>query len=101
MRDILLEVPSSVTIRSVASFSDALRAAIAAGDSIVLDADPVAEVDLSFLQLVCAARAEPGKAIRLAAPANPAVTALLTRAGFLTDPTDADVAFWFHGALPQ
>ena len=39
--------------------------------------------------------------LSLAAPANPVVTALLERAGFLSEP-DADfLQFWFHGERPQ
>jgi hypothetical protein len=97
----VLEVPNSVTVRSVADFHQHLSATLAGHDEIVLDMDAVVELDLSFVQLVQAARAEEGKTVRLARPANEAVTALLRRAGFLTDPADADTHFWFHGDLPR
>jgi hypothetical protein len=97
----VIEVPNSVTVRSVADFGRYLSSALAEHDEIVLDTDAVAELDLSFVQLVQAARVEDGKTIRLARPANTAVAALLERAGFLTDPSDADVDFWFHGDLPR
>jgi hypothetical protein len=101
MSHIIVEVPKSVTVRTVADFSRHLASDLAAHDEVVLDADALAELDLSFVQIVQAARAESDKTIRLARPANDAVAALLTRAGFLTDPSDADVDFWFHGDLPR
>lgn len=97
----LIEVPSSVTVRSVAEFGRHLTSTLVEHDEIVLDMDAVDEIDLSFVQLVQAARGDAGKTVRLARPANEAVTALLRRAGFLTDPSDADVDFWFHGDLPR
>jgi hypothetical protein len=97
----VIEVPSSVTVRSVADFGQYLSSTLAEHDEIVLDTDAMAELDLSFVQLVQAARMEDGKTVRLARPANEAVTALLRRAGFLTEPLDADLDFWFHGELPR
>lgn len=101
MRTNTIALPESITIRSAAALREQLIGAFAEQDEILLDADAVAEVDLSFVQLLAAARTEPGKAIRLARPANPAITALLSRAGFLTDPAPADIDFWFHGDLPR
>lgn len=101
MRSSVVAVPGSVTVRSVTDFRDHLSSALAEHDEIVLDADAADEIDLSFVQLVQAARAEPGKTIRLARPANAAIAALLYRAGFLTDPSDTDLDFWFHGDLPR
>jgi hypothetical protein len=75
---------------------------------VTLDLSGVVDADLSFVQLVQAARAHvaggsgsggDAGALRLAAPAQGAVAALLVRAGFAADPADID--FWFHGALPQ
>jgi hypothetical protein len=97
----VIEVPNSVTVRSVADFGQHLSSALAEQDEIVLDTDAVTELDLSFVQIVQAARGEDGKTVRLARPANAAVAALLERAGFLTDPSDMDVDFWFHGDLPR
>ena len=104
MNSRVIEVPNSVTVRSIAEFKDLLSPAFEAGDEIVLDLGALRELDLSFIQLVQSARqgvAGETRSIRLAQPANEAVTALLGRAGFLTDPQPADVEFWFHGDLPQ
>ncbi|MCW1986644.1 MULTISPECIES: STAS domain-containing protein [unclassified Novosphingobium] len=72
--------------------------------AMVLDLSDLVDVDLSLVQLVEAARQHAlrdSRALRLSAPANPAVTALLRRAGFLTDPSTETLDFWFHGELPQ
>ena len=100
----VIETPESVTVRSIVDFSARLTEALAAHADIELDVDALGEVDLSFVQLMLAARADAaqrGGTVRLARPAGPAVAALLERAGFLTDPDPADLDFWFHGDLPQ
>ena len=97
-------VAAKVTTRTIHDFADQLGAAIADDPAVTLDVSAVADVDLSFVQLVEAGRrdaSEPGRSLRLDRPANPAIAALLRRAGFLTAPTPADIDFWFHGALPQ
>ncbi|MDF0546717.1 STAS domain-containing protein [Sphingobium sp. H39-3-25] len=102
-------VPGAVTVRTVSGFWSELCGVCAAGRDVVLDLSGLEEADLSFVQLVQAARAHVAGAgvgdaggsgaLRLAAPAQGAVAALLARAGFAADPADID--FWFHGALPQ
>jgi hypothetical protein len=104
MASCVIEVPSSVTVRSVAEFGSRLCSLLEANDEIVLDLAALSDMDLSFVQLVQSARsygAHEGKAIRLARPADGAVAALLQRAGFLTDPAPADMDFWFDGDLPR
>ena len=82
--------------------ADDMRSAFAADPSLTLDISGVAEADLSFVQLIEAARRQtPDHSLTLDRPANAVVAALLQRAGFLTAPTPADIDFWFHGALPQ
>jgi hypothetical protein len=104
-------VPGVVTVRTVSGFWSELCGACDAGGDVTLDLSGVVDADLSFVQLVQAARAHVAGgagagagagttgALRLAAPAQGAVAALLVRAGFAADPADID--FWFHGALPQ
>ena len=104
MTSTITVVAAKVTTRTICDFADQIGAAFAADPVVTLDISDVADVDLSFVQLVEAARrkaTEPGHALTLDRPANAAVTALLHRAGFLTAPTPADIDFWFHGALPQ
>jgi hypothetical protein len=100
----VIEAPSSVTVRNAGEFAGRLLEAVQSGGDIDVDASALAEVDLSFIQLVLAARAHlehEGATLGLAQPAGPALTALLDRAGFLGDPRPADLDFWFHGELPQ
>jgi len=104
MSSCVIAAPASVTVRSVAAFGRDLAVAFDAGEHFSLDIDALVEADLSFVQLLHAARAHlatEGKSIRLARPAGPAVTALLERAGFLADPAPADIDFWFHGDCPR
>jgi hypothetical protein len=93
-----MEAPPSVTIRNAGDFAARMRDACAAGDSIALDCAALAEVDLSFLQIIHAARAElgaGGRTLSLAAPADAPVTALLLRAGFAADAAAAQS--WLEG----
>jgi hypothetical protein len=67
--------------------------------SIVLEIPEKAEADLSFVQLVEAARRHAKaneKAIALAAPANGHILRVLERAGFLEAFNDEDTKFWLH-----
>lgn len=95
--------PSS-TVRTAASFRQSLLDAFEADDQVELDVGELVELDLSFLQLVHAAREwarRSGKSLRLRAPAPAPVAALLERAGFLAAPASDDLEFWFHGERPQ
>jgi anti-anti-sigma regulatory factor len=97
-------VPASVTVRSVGAFVQDILVAVDSDKDVTLDLAQVIEVDLSFIQVVFAARerlARGNHSLSLVAPAPAAVTTLLDRAGFLTDPTPAETQFWFHGELPQ
>jgi ABC-type transporter Mla MlaB component len=96
--------PAIVTTATVTPFAAELAAQLAQNDAVELDVTEVADADVSFLQLICAARHQAerdGKALRLTRPASGPVAALLERAGFLTDIAPADQMFWFHGDLPQ
>jgi len=100
----VIEVPSSVTVRSAGEFAGRLLGAVQSGGDIDIDLSALTEVDLSFVQLILAARAhldQEGARLALAQPAGPALAALLDRAGFLGDPQPADIEFWFHGERPQ
>ena len=103
MAQIIL-VPATVTTSSVVPFAADLALQLEQHDAVELDLSAVAEADVSLLQLVCAARRQAehdGKTLRLAHPVHAELTALLERAGFLTDIPSADQTFWFHGDLPR
>ncbi|PTS76624.1 hypothetical protein DBR17_14470 [Sphingomonas sp. HMWF008] len=100
----VLEVPNSVMVSSAAMFAETLVQTLDRHDSVTLNLDALNEVDLSFLQIVCAARDHAhrtDKVIRLARPATDVVKALLWRAGMLDAPAQDDLDFWFDGAAPQ
>jgi anti-anti-sigma regulatory factor len=97
----VVEVGNSITVRSAASFQSQLLSIFQEGGDVALDLESLAELDLSFVQIVEAARkqfAGSGRDFGLLRPAEGAVAALLARAGFATDPDAID--FWFHGELP-
>ena len=101
MMPTILVLPAKVTTRTIGDVADTIVAALADDPAVTLDLSAVAEVDLSFVQLVEAARRAPDRSLQLDRPAGATIAALLRRAGFLTAPTPADIDFWFHGALPQ
>ncbi|SIR34172.1 STAS domain-containing protein [Rhizobium sp. RU20A] len=92
-------LPVHLTIRHAAAAHDALRKAFEAGGPIVLSVPDGAEIDLSFLQLVEAARKQ-AEAFRLpislARPATGNLLNTLERAGFLTEASPRDAEFWLH-----
>jgi anti-anti-sigma regulatory factor len=67
-----------------------------------IDLSGVADIDLTFVQLIEAARrgaAEAGTALRLSQPASGYVLETLQRGGFLSNPPDERTLFW-AGAAP-
>jgi len=95
---------ASVSLRSVESLRLALLDGFSQDSAIEVDASAVTDADLSFIQLIEAARVHAkhqNLSFRLNSPANAVVTALLTRAGFLTEPNADDIDFWFHGDRAQ
>lgn len=89
---------------NIGAVADELRLLPPGGD-IVLDVTDLTAPDLSVLQLIESLRAETrlqDGTVRLAAPANDALTALLHRAGFADASMQAaDHDFWFHGVPLQ
>lgn len=75
-----------------------------ASSSIHLDIPPDATVDLSFLQVIEAARLkanEQGKSLSLLEPATGELRRALDRSGLLTAATTADRSFWLHEESAQ
>ncbi|MCF3638628.1 hypothetical protein LXM94_01415 [Rhizobium sp. TRM95111] len=88
-----------MTIRNIASLKEELidKFSDSAALSIVVGDDAV--VDLSFVQLVEAARRHAGAsggALSLAAPASGRLLDVLRRGGFLDDLSADDARFWLH-----
>jgi ABC-type transporter Mla MlaB component len=100
----IIQLDESVTVRSIEPLCDMILRAFEQGSAVDIDVSAVVEADLSLVQLIEAARghaARENKAICLTEPANSAMAQLLHRAGFLSEPTTEDIAFWCHGVLPQ
>lgn len=104
MNPCVIDSPDALTVRTIDPFQDVLATALADEAEVTLELSALAEIDLSFLQLVEAARTEAarqGSTLRLSRPAGGIVADLLDRAGFLAAPSAADIDFWFHGTMPQ
>jgi len=84
-----------LTIRTIADVRAALLEALAGHPAVQLDCTGAESVDLSFIQVVLAARlsaAQAGRQLALAAPADGALRAALEQGGLAADP------FWSGGA---
>jgi hypothetical protein len=100
-----VEFSGAQTLRQAQAAWERLRAALAKGPDFDLKLTKVSEADLSFVQLVEAARAAAaagGGRLRLAAPAQGRLLEVLEQGGFL-GPADPDrTAFWTGRAVqPQ
>lgn len=90
---LVLEGP--LTVRTIASIRDSLLDAMASHDAVELDCAAAVSVDLSFVQLLLAARRsarQGGKQLRLAAPAEGVLRAALEQGAFL--PPGGTDPFW-------
>ena len=86
-----------------ASYS-ALVEAMRGSSSIQLSIPADATVDLSFLQIIEAARLranEQGKTLSLLEPASGELRRALDRSGLLTDAEISDRSFWLHEEATQ
>lgn len=95
----VLELDRALTIRQAAALKEKMLAAFAAADAVELAIEADAEADLSFVQLIEAARihaAMESKELRLASPAGGQVLETLERAGLMTNMSPASRAFWLH-----
>ena len=93
----VVRLSGTQTIREAEDTLQVLRDALAADSSVTLDCEAVEEADLSFLQLVIAARKSArnaGKTLGMAAPATGPLLAALDSAGIRPE---GDFRFWFEG----
>lgn len=92
---IVVGFTGAATLRAAHDIADRLRAALAAGGGVELDCEGLEEVDLTFVQLVVAARKSAeaeGKRLVLGAPARGPLLAALEAAGI--GPVGSQ-RFWF------
>lgn len=95
--DGILHIGGDANIRCIADIHAALLTALQAAKTVILDLHSVADVDLTFVQLIESARrsiTEKDWQIRLASPADGALLNVLLRGGFLIDADDGN--FWLH-----
>lgn len=95
-----LELPVALNIRAMTEIKELLTNSLQKNSAITLEIAENSHVDLSFVQLIEAARAyaaSHGKTVTLKTPASGAVFDVLRRGGF-TDDISSDIAkFWLHG----
>ncbi len=99
-----LEFNDPLTVRFVGLHQEALLGALVGHDRVEISVSPDAAIDLSFLQLLEAARVYAGTAgrgVSLSRAADGTLLDLLERSGFLSSMTPEDRRFWLHeGVTP-
>ena len=100
-----IDVPSALTLSAALSIQNAshihqsILDGLSSNISTRLVLDPEAQVDLSFVQLIEAARRyaqEQGKTLTLASPAQGSLLDVLQRGGFLDEISPETAKFWLH-----
>lgn len=102
----VLVFDGALTVRNAAAQAVRLRNVLADGRVVALDLSGITDIDLSFIQLVLAARrsaAATGGAVTLAAPAEGLLKDVLKRAGLIADGEQFsdETAFWLAGGGRQ
>ena len=99
-----LKFVGPLNLRTATETCDGLREALAHHAAVSIDCGAATDIDLSFIQLLVAARSsaqQAGLTVSLAASADGPLLAVLSRAGLraanLALP-GADEDFWFEGA---
>lgn len=95
---------NDLTIRNAAALKATLVARLQESTVVSVKLNPDAVVDLSFIQLLSAARKSArtsGGELTLADPASPTLRSLLLRAGFIEGASVEDLKFWLHSENAQ
>jgi ABC-type transporter Mla MlaB component len=98
-----LALSGVLTVRRAEELLGLLRTAVAEHERLRVDCGAAEEVDLTFLQLLIAARTSArarGRQVTLSAPPAGALAEALGRAGFVPvrEAAPAGEEFWFEGA---
>ena len=92
------------TLRNIQMAYERLNTALVEHQAIEIQCDGIAELDLSLIQLLLAAKRsadKSGKSLRLTSPAAGKLRAALDRAGFLAagvDQSNHAAEFWLKGS---
>jgi hypothetical protein len=98
-KSLSLRLPENLTMRGINAVQEELLQSITSNPSVTLDIAEDAQTDLSFVQLIEAARiyaGTAGKQLSLSKPASGQVLKVLERGGFLQDMATEDARFWLH-----
>lgn len=96
----VLRLAGTLTLTEAESIHAALRRELSESAAVTVDVSGATEVDVSFVQLLLAARrtaADWGKSIALSSPADGALLDTLVRGGFMPPTAErmtAEHAFW-------
>lgn len=97
--DAPLTLPTTLTIKNILAVQELILDHLDNNSAAILDIDEEAQVDLSFVQLVTAARkhaeSRAGRLL-LARPAARDLYDVLKRGGFLDEMTPDAAHFWLH-----
>ena len=94
-----IHLPITLAIKNISEISKNIQQHILNNSAVVIYIPADAEADLSFVQLIEAARMDAraaGKSLRLAAPATGSVLKVLQRGGFIDEPSADAAQFWLH-----
>ncbi|GAA3088569.1 hypothetical protein GCM10010520_38650 [Rhizobium viscosum] len=94
-----ISLPEALSIRNASEVYANIIDHFRGNNSIALSLPENAEADLSFLQLIEAARRQAkaeGKTFTLSTPASGSLLKLLERAGFMEAFDQEDQKFWLH-----
>lgn len=94
-----LFLPANLTVRTVTDIHRDLLHVMEHNQTTVVEFADKAQFDISFVQMLEAARiyaGTGGKSFALAEPASGELLDVLRRSGFLEDMSAADAQFWLH-----
>lgn len=92
-------LPENLTVRAILPVREDVLKFIDAHEAATIEFSDEVQVDISFIQMVEAARVyagTAGKIIALAQPASGVLLETLRRSGFLEGMSDDDAKFWLH-----
>ncbi|WJH41745.1 STAS domain-containing protein [Aliirhizobium terrae] len=99
-----LSLPANLTVRAITSAREDLLTFMDAHEAATIMLADDVQVDISFIQMIEAARIHAGtagKSIALSQPANGALLETLRRSGFLEGMSAEDAKFWLHQGVNQ